>query len=78
MSRPPAPYGLLAELTHRCPLQCVYCSNPVQLTTADHELSAAQWRRVLDEAAGLGVMHVHFTGGEPLLRPDLEDRKSVV
>lgn len=73
MSRPPAPYGLLAELTHRCPLQCVYCSNPVQLTTADHELSAAQWRRVLDEAAGLGVIHVHFTGGEPLLRPDLED-----
>jgi pyrroloquinoline quinone biosynthesis protein E len=65
------PLGLLAELTHRCPLHCPYCSNPVQLADADGELSASEWARVLGEAADLGVLHVHLSGGEPLLRPDL-------
>jgi pyrroloquinoline quinone biosynthesis protein E len=66
------PLGLLAELTHRCPLQCPYCSNPLELARARGELDTATWRRVLDEAAGLGVLQVHLSGGEPTLRPDLE------
>lgn len=70
---PPAPYGLIAELTHRCPLQCVYCSNPLTLADPHDELHTARWLGVLAEAAELGVMHVHFSGGEPLLRPDLEE-----
>lgn len=73
MSVPPAPYGLLAELTHRCPLQCVYCSNPLALVEPAAELDTAEWLRVLEEAAALGVVHVHLSGGEPLLRPDLEE-----
>ncbi len=67
-----APVGLLAELTHRCPLQCPYCSNPVALERAAGELSTADWQRVLTEAAELGVLHLHLSGGEPTLRPDLE------
>lgn len=65
------PLTLVAELTYRCPLRCVYCSNPVEHAKRD-ELPAAIWRRVLAEAAELGALHVHFTGGEPLLRPELE------
>jgi pyrroloquinoline quinone biosynthesis protein E len=65
------PLTIVAELTYRCPLRCVYCSNPVEHATRD-ELSATIWRRVLAEAAELGALHVHFTGGEPLLRPELE------
>lgn len=68
----PAPYALLVELTHRCPLGCVYCSNPLELTPAADELDTAAWLRVLDEAVALGVVQVHLSGGEPLLRPDLE------
>ena len=64
--------GLLAELTHRCPLQCPYCSNPLELERATGELSTAEWCRVLDEAAGLGVLQVHLSGGEPTARADLE------
>ncbi|MEV6978898.1 pyrroloquinoline quinone biosynthesis protein PqqE [Kitasatospora sp. NPDC093806] len=69
--RAPAPLGLVAELTHRCPLQCSYCANPVELTRQRDELDTDQWLRVLDQARGLGVLQVHLTGGEPLLRRDL-------
>jgi PqqA peptide cyclase len=67
-----APLALLAELTHRCPLQCPYCSNPLELERARVELDTAGWRRVLDEAAALGVLQVHFSGGEPMARRDLD------
>ncbi|MED3652020.1 pyrroloquinoline quinone biosynthesis protein PqqE [Heyndrickxia sporothermodurans] len=66
------PYSLLAELTHRCPLHCPYCSNPIEMTSKESELSTEEWNRVLSEAADLGVVEVHFSGGEPLLRDDLE------
>ncbi|MFB9682853.1 pyrroloquinoline quinone biosynthesis protein PqqE [Amycolatopsis plumensis] len=65
------PLGLLAELTHRCPLHCPYCSNPVELTTRVAELSTEEWLSVLSQARELGVLQVHLSGGEPLLRPDL-------
>ncbi len=71
MSLPDPPMGLLAELTHRCPLQCPYCSNPLALERAGSELDTATWLRVLDEAAVLGVLQVHFSGGEPTARKDL-------
>jgi len=66
------PYALTAELTHRCPLHCPYCSNPIELQKRESELAAEEWLSVLEQAAELGVVQVHFTGGEPLLRPDLE------
>ncbi len=65
------PLALLAELTHRCPLRCPYCSNPLMLERAGAELDTASWQRVLSEAAALGVLQVHFSGGEPLARRDL-------
>jgi PqqA peptide cyclase len=65
------PLALLAELTHRCPLRCPYCSNPLALERAGAELDQASWERVLGEAAALGVLQVHFSGGEPLVRRDL-------
>jgi PqqA peptide cyclase len=65
------PLALLAELTHRCPLACPYCSNPVNLERAAGELGEQDWRRVLAEAAALGVLQVHFSGGEPMARRDL-------
>lgn len=68
----PAPIGLLAELTHRCPLRCPYCSNPLELDRRSSELDTGTWLRVLSEAARLGVLHVHLSGGEPTARPDLE------
>ncbi|MEJ3744914.1 pyrroloquinoline quinone biosynthesis protein PqqE [Actinomycetes bacterium KLBMP 9797] len=71
--RQPVPTGLLAELTYRCPLRCTYCSNPVQLSAYRDELPTAAWLRVLTEARDLGVLQVHLSGGEPLLRPDLTD-----
>ena len=67
------PLGLLAELTHRCPLGCPYCSNPLALESRDHELDATTWARVFTQAAGLGVLHVHLSGGEPGARRDLVD-----
>jgi PqqA peptide cyclase len=67
-----SPYTLVAELTHRCPLACPYCSNPNDLVRAHDELRTDEWTRVLDEAASLGVMQMHLTGGEPLARSDLE------
>jgi PqqA peptide cyclase len=65
------PLALLAELTHRCPLRCPYCSNPLELARASAELDTACWSRVFAEAAKLGVLQVHFSGGEPLVRRDL-------
>jgi PqqA peptide cyclase len=65
------PLALLAELTHRCPLRCPYCSNPLALERAADELTEEEWRRVLGEAAALGVLQVHFSGGEPMARRDL-------
>ena len=65
------PLALLAELTHRCPLRCPYCSNPLVLERAGAELDTAAWQRVLSDAAALGVLQVHFSGGEPLVRRDL-------
>jgi pyrroloquinoline quinone biosynthesis protein E len=64
---------LIAELGYACPLRCAYCSNPVQLKQRATALSSADWRRVIGEAEQLGALHVHFTGGEPLLRGDLEE-----
>ena len=69
----PRPLGLLAELTHRCPLGCPYCSNPLALDRRDDELDAATWARVFREAAALGVLQVHLSGGEPASRRDLVD-----
>lgn len=69
----PPPLAVLLELTHRCPLQCPYCSNPLQLLAAREELTTNEWRRVLDEAAAVGALQVHFSGGEPALRHDLTE-----
>ena len=79
LSHTPAPIGggntsrpssLIAELTHRCPLHCIYCSNPLELTKRDSELTSEEWLRVFREARILGVRHLHLTGGEPLVRRD--------
>lgn len=67
------PAGLLAELTHRCPLQCPYCSNPLELERANTELSADQWGEVFRGAAAIGALQLHLSGGEPTLRRDLEE-----
>ncbi len=72
-TRPEPPMGMLLELTHRCPLQCPYCSNPLALERVASELDTATWLRVLDEAAALGVLQMHFSGGEPTLRRDLPE-----
>jgi pyrroloquinoline quinone biosynthesis protein E len=66
-----SPLALVAELTHRCPLHCVYCSNPLELTKRSTELSTEVWSRVFREATALGVLQADFTGGEPLARPDI-------
>jgi PqqA peptide cyclase len=65
------PLALLAELTHRCPLRCPYCSNPLDLARASAELDTGTWKRIFAQAAALGVLQVHFSGGEPLVRRDL-------
>jgi PqqA peptide cyclase len=70
---PNNPLALIAELTHRCPLHCVYCSNPLELTARSTELSTETWSSVFQQAAVLGVLQVDFTGGEPLARPDIID-----
>jgi pyrroloquinoline quinone biosynthesis protein E len=69
----PPPMAVLLELTHRCPLQCAYCSNPTELEQVKGELSTAEWKSVLDQAAKLGVLQVHFSGGEPTVRQDLAE-----
>src|SRR5260370_32153904 len=65
------PLALIAELTHRCPLHCVYCSNPLELQARTNELSTEIWTRVFQEAATAGVLQADLTGGEPLARPDI-------
>lgn len=65
------PLAVLAEITHRCPLQCPYCSNPVELERNASELSTAEWKKVLSELAQIGVLQIHFSGGEPTARKDL-------
>ncbi len=67
----PRPYTLIAELTYRCPLRCPYCSNPTELANYSSELTTEEWCRVFGEAEALGVVQLHFTGGEPLARQDL-------
>ena len=69
----PRPYSLLAEVTHRCPLHCPYCSNPLQLAASAKELTTEAWKRVIEEAADMGVLHIGFSGGEPLQRADLTE-----
>jgi pyrroloquinoline quinone biosynthesis protein E len=68
-----APLGMLAELAHRCPLGCPYCSNPLALDKRADELDTAPWARVFREAAALGVLQVHLSGGEPAARRDLPE-----
>ncbi|HEX5550478.1 MAG TPA: pyrroloquinoline quinone biosynthesis protein PqqE [Nitrospira sp.] len=65
------PYTLTAELTYRCPLHCAYCSNPISYEDRP-ALDTEQWCRLFAEAEAIGIMQVNFTGGEPLLRSDLE------
>ncbi len=67
------PYTLIAELTYRCPLRCPYCSNPLEWARRQKELDTATWLRVMREAEELGVVQLNLTGGEPLLRDDLEE-----
>jgi pyrroloquinoline quinone biosynthesis protein E len=67
------PFSLIAEVTHRCPLHCLYCSNPIELQRTDQELTTPDWQRVFQQAAALGILHVHLTGGEPLARKDLPE-----
>ncbi len=71
MTKPPL--WLLAELTYRCPLHCVFCSNPVDYARHDREMDTSSWKRVLGEARALGAVQLGFSGGEPLLRDDLEE-----
>jgi pyrroloquinoline quinone biosynthesis protein E len=65
--------ALIAEVTHRCPLHCVYCSNPLEMQRRIDELTTEQWSSIFDQAAKLGVMMLSLTGGEPLARPDIRD-----
>ena len=67
------PFGLLAELTYACPLHCSYCSNPLNLGDYREELTTQQWQKVIAEAAELGVLQLHLSGGEPLQRRDIVD-----
>ncbi len=67
----PGPLSLIAEVTHRCPLHCLYCSNPIELKQKQAELTTEDWQRVFSQAAQLGALHLHLTGGEPLARNDL-------
>ena len=67
------PLALIAEVTHRCPLHCVYCSNPMQLAATSGELSTEEWISIFQQGGKLGMLHAHFTGGEPLARADLTE-----
>jgi PqqA peptide cyclase len=73
----PRPYGLLAELTHRCPLHCPYCSNPLELAARASEMPVEDWERTFRQAAQLGVVQLGLSGGEPLLYRDLTRLVSV-
>lgn len=67
------PTTLLAELTHRCPLHCPYCSNPIDLARSQSELATEDWKRVFSQARELGALQLGLSGGEPLIRRDLEE-----
>src|SRR5918996_4645916 len=67
------PTTLLAELTHRCPLHCPYCSNPLEMIRAEGELATEDWKRVFTQARALGVLQLGLSGGEPMIRKDLEE-----
>ena len=67
------PLWLLAELTYKCPLQCPYCSNPLEISKYNDELTTDDWFRVLRESRALGAMQLGLSGGEPLVRKDLEE-----
>jgi pyrroloquinoline quinone biosynthesis protein E len=69
----PNPLALIAEVTHRCPLHCVYCSNPLELAGRQSELSTEEWTGIFQQSGKLGMLHAHFTGGEPLARIDLTE-----
>src|ERR671932_2683738 len=73
--RPPRPYTLVAELSYRCPLHCPYCSNPVDIGGDRYrdELSTEDWARAFRQARALGVVQLALTGGEPMLRRDLDE-----
>src|SRR5215831_18992232 len=70
-SRAGPPLWLLAELTYRCPLHCVYCSNPLDFARVEDELSTEEWKRVFREARAIGAVQIGFSGGEPMMREDL-------
>src|ERR1700720_1960651 len=72
-TKPGPPFWLLLELTYRCPLHCPFCYNPVDFAKASRELSTDDWLRVLKEARALGAVQLGLSGGEPLVRDDLEE-----
>ena len=63
---------MLCELTHRCPLSCPYCSNPVQLELKSNEIDTELWKKALSDGVKIGILQAHFSGGEPTARKDLE------
>src|SRR5579864_1947797 len=65
--------ALIAEVTHRCPLHCVYCSNPLEMQRRSDELSTADWLSIFEQSGEMGVLQLHLTGGEPLARADLTE-----
>ena len=67
------PYAMLCELTHRCPLSCPYCSNPVELELKSNEISTDLWKTALSDGVNIGILQAHFSGGEPTARKDLEE-----
>ncbi|HLK19310.1 MAG TPA: radical SAM protein, partial [Bryobacteraceae bacterium] len=67
------PKALIAEVTHRCPLHCVYCSNPLEMQRRSEELSTEEWASIFRQASEMGVLQLHLTGGEPLSRADVVD-----
>ncbi|MCB4456796.1 pyrroloquinoline quinone biosynthesis protein PqqE [Leisingera sp. McT4-56] len=69
----PPPIAMLAELTHRCPLACPYCSNPQDLLGREAEMATGEWADTFRQAAELGVLQLHLSGGEPAARPDLAE-----
>ncbi|MEX0317198.1 MAG: pyrroloquinoline quinone biosynthesis protein PqqE [Ruegeria sp.] len=71
MTTAPPPIAMLAELTHRCPLSCPYCSNPIEMARQEAEMDTDTWARIFREAAALGVLQLHISGGEPASRRDL-------
>jgi pyrroloquinoline quinone biosynthesis protein E len=67
------PQALIAEVTHRCPLHCVYCSNPLEMQRRSEEISTEDWISIFRQAGEMGVLQLHLTGGEPLARADITE-----